>query len=337
MAILFVGAEDCDTDGLYNTTIETVELNGRRAGYGRVSFLISGGGSDADPNTRRVAFKKWQSAASEFWLSFYIYSSATGEPNVQWVNFYDPSGVRRLMIRSAGSNQLKLSKRTAAGTITDIGTFTATGMNFGTNTRVDIQVNYSSSGFVSIYHNGVLKSTVSGNLVTDSATQLQQVDVCNAGLGFFEKAWFSECIVADADTRPLSLVTLTSSTAGAAQQWISTASNVNQTTVNDATFIYATANDLVQQYKVGSLPSGSFDVVAVVQSARAIIGGSGPQHLAFLTRIGSTDYASSDYSPPSGAFGNLQHYQAVNPATAAAWTTADLAATNFQYGVKSKA
>ena len=56
-----------------------------------------------------------------------------------------------------------------------------------------------------------------------------------------------------------------------------------------------------------------------------------------MTRVGSTDYVGGSWAPPVGSFGNdMQNYmETMNPGTGVAWTTADLTATTFNYGVES--
>lgn len=338
MTILFVGAEDCDASYRNGMVFDTSTGGTRRTSYVRGCF--AGWGQDPgalDPNPGRVTFLKWSAAASSFWVSFQYKSMVRPGNGTQVFVFRDGSGVSRLILRGTGGTTYKLSKRSAVGTITDIGTFSAGDSLFSNLTKVDINVNYSSSGSVALYYDGVLQSTVSGNLLTDSATDLQQFE---AGAYYWYgdgKMFISEVIVSTADTRAMSLATLTSSTAGAAQYWTGIATNVNQASLtDDSLYIYTTGNNSVQQYKPGPLPSGNFSVKAVVHSARALVGATGPQHLAFVTRVGSTDYDSADYAP-ANSFGGVQHIQETNPSTSSAWAVADLASANLQYGVKSKA
>lgn len=327
MAILWVGAEDCDYDAKPSVTWNTTP---NRSGYDRGRFSTTGS-STSDPNTVRLVGARWAAASSDLWFSMRI--NCSGNASGQWITFYDPSGVRRLILHASGASTL-LNTRTSSGTIATIATF-AWAPTKSSLRKIDVHVVYGTSGSVTIYEEGTQVATYSGNVTTESATQLQSCDI--GGVYTSGVAYFSEIIVADQDTRAMSVVTLTSSTAGAAQQWTGTATNVNQNSLtNDVNFIYSGTNDQIQQYKPGSLPSGSFSVKAVVHSARALIGAAGPQHLAFVTRVGSTDYDSSNYTPTT-TFGPVQHVQSVNPSTSSAWAVADLASTNLQYGVKSKA
>lgn len=310
-----------------------------RSSFTRCGMSSGDNNSVADPPFYRIASPLWSSAVSSFWFHTQVCfrqggASITGDSNFQVVRFLDAAGVCRLGLRCNGSNQLKLFKRTAAGTITDIAT-SSTVANFGLSINaLDMQVVYNSSGSVTVYHAGVQILTFSGDMTTDGATTLQQVELGNAGS--IAAAVYSECIVSDSDTRAMALQVLTSSTAGTTQSWTGTASNVNQTTVNDANYVYsATANQL-QEYKPAALVSGNYNVLAVAMIARALVGSSGPSKMDFVTRIATTEYLSSDYSPSVGSFNNFGPYiQTTNPATSVAFTTADLVSTNFQYGLKS--
>jgi hypothetical protein len=194
------------------------------------------------------------------------------------------------------------------------------------------------AGSVIVYVNSVLVMTYSGDVTTNSATQLAQVQLASADCGGNgADTYWSEVIVATNDTRAMNLWTMNGTTAGNAQAWTGTASNPNQTTNNDATFISSATANQIQEYKTPTLaqPPGTYTVEAVVNSVRASNGTTGPQNLNVVTRIATTDYLSSNQLL-TNSFANYANFvQSTNPATAAAWTTTDLLSTNYQYGVKS--
>lgn len=329
MAILWVGAEDCDYIGKVGNI--TWNTSGFRSGYDRGRFYADGANT-GDPNTVRMQGAKWSSASGDFWLSFRILPTGTLNA-AQIIAFMDPSNVRRLVLYGSGASTV-LKTRTSSGTFATLATFNWAPTLSATK-KIDIHVVYAASGSFTIYEDGVQAATYSGDLTTESATQLQYCDI--GGCYTAGSQYWSEVLVADQDTRAMNIVTLTSSTAGNAQQWTGTATNVNQNAfTNDANFIYSATNDQIQQYKPGSLPSGSFRVNAVVTGSRTLIGATGPQHVGFVTRVGSTDYVSSDYTP-SSSFGPVQHIQATDPSDSSEWATSDLVSTNLQYGLKSKA
>ena len=177
------------------------------------------------------------------------------------------------------------------------------------------------------------------NVTTDGATTLNQLalnDIQTAS----QQMNFSELIVADSDTRVANLWLLNSSTAGNAQTWAGTPANVNKSTIADGTFITAASAGLIEEFKTGglALPAGTFGVVTVKMIARGLIGTNGPQHIEYVTRVGSTDYVGGSWSPagPGTFYNDTQNYMVpINPATGVAWTTADLTAATFNYGIES--
>jgi hypothetical protein len=196
-------------------------------------------------------------------------------------------------------------------------------------------VNYATGGEFTVYLNSVVAATYSGDITTNSGGQVfnnhQFAGLASAGAPV---AYISECIVATDDTRSRVLQLLNSTTAGATQTFTGTATNVNQTIINDANFVYSATAAQIEEYKPAAVSAGSWTVDAVVMSARALKGASGPSKMDFVTRIATTDYTSSDVTL-NGSFSNYGYIEALNPATSAAFTLADLAPANFQYGIKS--
>lgn len=336
MTILAVCAEDCDTQSSLVNITWTTTAGRFRTGYARGAFSVNSTAVASDPPGARFRMASFSSAASEFWLSWRMYrTNASAILNAQWVRLLDSSGVCRLLIRATATPELKIATRNSVGTITDLATSSGWANTINSVVKYDLYVKYAGdgTGVITLYEDGVQVVTYSGANTTDGATALDSVEFG----GFVATAVYnySEIIVAATDTRGKSLVTLTSSTAGAAQDWTGPAANVNQNAItDDAQYIYTDVANELQQYKPGAIPSGNWQVDAVVMSARAIRGATGPQNIQFATRIGSTDYTSASQSPGT-SFGNHQLIQETNPATSTAWITSDLADTNFQYGLKS--
>lgn len=337
MAILTVCAEDCDLVSTAGNVTYTNNSTYFRSGYARGALSVNGS-STADPPGIRFRVLDFSSASSEFWLTGRVYyGSATIIDGIQLIRFLDGSGVARLVIRTvSASNQLKISTRTGAGSFSDLATSTTYIAPNGSQ-KLDIYVKYAGDGTgqVTCYANGVSFLTYTGANTTDGATTLAGVEFSSFATSAVNPSYWSEVVAATTDTRAMGLVTLTTSTAGNAQQWTGTASNVNQNTItNDAQFVYSATANQIEQFKPGALPAGNWTVDAVVMAARALRGSQGPQNLQFVTRIGSTDYTSASQQP-STSFGNLRSIQETNPGTSTAWITSDLADTNLQYGVKS--
>ena len=244
----------------------------------------------------------------------------------------------RLVVRDTGTaGTWAVYKRNAAGTYTQLGSNFTTGLSSAV-TAFDIHVVYGTSGSVTIYLAGAQVFSFSGDTTTDSATTLSSVELAGIATGSNNVIW-SEVFVADSDTRGSGLWLMNSSTAGNAQTWSGTPSNVNEQVTADTTYIAAASAGLIEEFKTGgiALPTGSWGVAAVKMIARALVGTSGPQHVEYVTRVGSTDYVGGSWAPPVGSFAtDTQNYmQALNPGTGVAWTTGDLTATTFNYGVES--
>lgn len=286
--------------------------------------------------------------------SFWFHCSLSDEgsnattANGIWLAFADSGGVGRILVRGTGTaGQVKISTRNAAGTITDLsGAISASGALPNVTTppmKVDLFVNYAVSGQIQLYINGVLAADTGAgvNVTTDSATSLSFFYLSSPSTSGAH--WdYSQVFVADSDTRGAGLWLVNSNTAGNAQTWTGTATNVNKAAINDGTFISAASTGLIEEFKSGgiALPTGTFAVAAVIMTSRAEGGsGGGPTRVEYVTRVGSTDFVGGTWTPPVGSFANdTQNYkQATNPGTSAAWTTADLTATTFNYGVESVA
>lgn len=332
MTLLFAGGEDVDFTSTGGSATVATSAGTFRSGYGRCT--VGWAGNTSDPPVPYGLTPLWPSGQSAFWFHAQFYApTITFNASCIFLTFCDSSNVQRLAIRPTGTTgQLKFSKRNAAGTWTDLVTF-STLVSATTLTQLDIQINYAVAGSINVYFANVLVATYSGDITTDGVTALQYARLGNV-ISSVAMPW-SEVIINTNDTRAMSLVTLTSSTAGTTQSWSGTASNVNQTTINDANFIYSASANQIQEYKPGSLPTGSFNVIGVVMSARALKGASGPANMQFVTRISTTEYTSSSQAL-TASFANYANYiQETNPSNSSAWVTTDLASSNFQYGLKS--
>lgn len=243
------------------------------------------------------------------------------------------------VVGTGTSGQVAIVKRNNAGALTILNTSAASVVGSGTTLSVDFFVNYSTTGQATLWIGGVLiADTGAGvDVTSNSLTSVTSFQMGSAGPN---NCYYTEVIIADSDTRAAGLWLLNNTTAGNAQTWTGTATNVNKTTINDATFISAASAGLIEEFKTGgiALPAGTYSVAAVKMSSRAQGGSAGgPTKVEYVTRVGSTDYVGGTWTPPVGGFGNdTQNYmQALNPGTGVAWTTADLTAATFNYGVES--
>lgn len=339
--VYFAGGEDIDF--IANGDSRGYAVAGSfRAAWARCALNVGNsalGGWTNVPPTSYWLSPVFASIAS-FWLHFQLGIAATAggtSSNFVALGLASPDGVWRLLLRGTGTaGQWKLSTRNAAGTITDVATSSSGMTPANAVTQFDIFVDFAAG--LSLYVNGssVASLAFNGDLRTDAATQLNRLFLGWGGAGTVGQYAWSEIIISDTDTRSMGLFTLAPQAAGHAQQWAGSASDVNETTLNDATAITDNQNgDLAEFTCPTALPGGIWNVEAIVQSVRLSIGTSGPQHFDFVTRpaTGSSDYSSPDVAG-SGALADYSYVWGQNPGTAADWALADIAA-GFNLGIKA--
>jgi hypothetical protein len=333
-----------DISCIFQGTVSVDATSGHfDSSYARLSLKPTASAA-AVPPPNRIQTNTFSAASADFWVSAtYFNTGATAGSNAVWVEFSD-AGTQRLLIRGTGTNQTyKLTKRTGGGSPTNTDLATATGTICAATTRckLDIHVVYSSSGSVNVYNNGTLILSYSGDVTTDSATTLNQVDFA-AEDNVNNSSW-SEIIVSDSDTRSMRMVTCAPSAAGLpSSSWTGTASNINANTASDVTFNYTTTSNDFSNWQSGcTIPtSGTTSVIDVRSYGRLAIGASGPQNARFSFNESSTSYDNgADLSGITTSFTNLKYdWGATSPATSAAWTPSELN-TIFGaggFGVKSR-
>jgi hypothetical protein len=262
---------------------------------------------------------------SSFWVhGQHNETSGTGNNNCL-LAAYDSGGVGRILVLgTATSGQVKICTRNAAGTITTLVTSAAGTIPASTLVPLDLFVNYGTSGQCQLWVNGVnvADTGTSVNVTTDSATALAQV----AFASLSTSCGWSECIVQDTSTLGLGLLTLPTVAAGNTQSWTpNTVADVNPTAINDSNFVAATAASSLSEWTVSmTLPSGTWTIEAVVQTARVSVGATGPQHFEWLVRTSDgSDHVTGSVAPTT-SFANYSNIWMTNPHTSAAWGTGEL-------------
>ena len=341
--ILFFGGEDTDftITGSYQAQSTNGNIRNRSGGYGRGSVGPGSTGSTSDPPTNYLSVTAF-AAQTTVWFHAYIGSEngyATTSAS-QFVRLLD-AGTARIVLRGTGtSGQLKISKRSAAGTFTDLVTTAASAFQAGVTypAVIDLGIVYGTSGSANLYINGVLAATYTGDVTTDGATTLNQ-----AQLGSFNTNGtvtpFSEVIIGTADTRALSLWTLAPVASGTTQSWLpNTVGNINPVAINDVNLVATATNNALSGWTTPTTPpTGSFSLLAVGQSARLARGGAGPQTFAFYCRSGGTDNAGTDQTGISTSFTNYSFYLwPTNCTTAAAWAIGDITGGGLNLGIKAR-
>ena len=333
---LFAGGEDSDFT-MNGTAVPNTTTTYFTSGYAREAIVTAGGGDPPLSYAQSPTF----TANSTIWVHAKVYPYLQGDgSNDDVLRVYSPDGLARIEVRATGSpsGEWKISTVNSSGTITDLVTMSSACFN-GLHT-MDLYINYAVSGEVTLYCDGKSYADYTGNVTTNSATQLNQIllggpdSTC---CGYTTSTAWSEVIVATTDTRNLRLATLAPSANGNTDNWdTGGVSNVNETTDNTSTVNASGTAGQIQEYSVTALPSGSFQVQDVWLNMKAQVDTSGPQHIQAMVRTGSTDYTSSNLSPPQGSWGWISNDWTTNPNTGVAWTTSDLSAVGFNMGFKSQ-
>ena len=218
------------------------------ASFARTAIAVGVSSVGADPPANYIKTPTF-TPTPIIWVhaNVFVLSSVANTLNQQSLIAYSPDGVGRAYIRATGTaGQLKLSTANAARTFSDKQTTTGN-LSLLTLTTMDWLIDYScsASSVTQLYLNGVKVIDYTGSLCTDAATSLNQAGFGIAANGIAAGACntagltcWSEMIVADEDTRPLRLATLTLQASGNTQGWTpNTLANVNKAAFSDASFI----------------------------------------------------------------------------------------------------
>jgi hypothetical protein len=328
MTILWAGGEDINFT-LIGATVTT------NASYFRSAFARAAIGS---ANTTAYAVTPSWGPANSFWVHAQTgVQAAATNPMTSGGTFLallDSAGVERIILRygaySGAGETFTICTGNAAGTVTPIATSTAGALPAAAVvpvSAIDIFCNYSTTGQVEVYVNGVLVcNTGAGvNVTTDGQTQLTALLLSAGFSGFSPSQSWSEVIVASTSTLGWALQTLPPVAAGATQSWTGVVGSINEATNNTGAFIDTASTNALSEWTVaGTLPTGNWTIAAVAQAASVSAGASGPQHFAWDVHTSAGSFQNGSVAPPVGSFGNFQNILPVNPATAAPWTAGQL-------------
>lgn len=323
----FVGGEDHDFSKLGNTSTDTATTAARRSAYSRCSLLVG-----PTPGLGEGYTGKLSTDVSSFWITARAYFK-TYSSNRELLSIRDSTGVKRLLLlTSGGAGSFSLYKGAASGSQTLLQN-SSNSLPIATLIKIDINVvNYGASGTVSMYVDGTLIISYTGNIQTDSATVLSSFTLANSG----DNSYWSEVIVSDNDTRNMSVVTLAPAANGNSFSWTGSYASVNEVSLDDGTLITsATVGDLAQMTVGSSGINATMSIKAVAVTARAARGSTGPQNVKMNVRTGAADY----FSPTVALNTVLDRAQGVfvnNPSTSGQWAYSDLTAAGFNVGIRSE-
>ena len=334
--ILFAGSEDSDFTCL-GECYATTTAGYFNSGYVREALFTVGWWSSLLSPTF--------TASSTLWIHAVYGNWGIDNGLTPILEVYSPDGVDRIDLYASNTGQtLTIRKVNAAGTATNLATMSGAAAYCFSRPALhplDLYINYSTTGEVALYCDGAKVADYTGDVTTDSATQLDQFSVWDTDTGDhgnqpnYSQDW-SEFIVATTNTTAMHLVTLAASGAGATDNWTGAYTDVNEVTLNDTTINSTTSSGQIQLYTVGSLPSGTFSILDVGVNMRAQVDTTGPQHIDAMVRTtDGSNHISSNLAPPQSSWGPVWAGWATNPHTSAAWTASDLG-SGFNTGFESQ-
>lgn len=337
--LLFAGTEDIDFQSCTGTCTITTTAGRFRTTWSRQAVSIAG--STADPPTNYTLTPTFANQTT-IWLHYqgYINTVAT-QNNAQAFCIFASDGNPAVCLRGTGTNgQTRIDTRNTSGTFATLVTCTAGTFPAATLQQIDFKLTYAAAGAAELFVNGSSVCSFSGDTTTNSRTAVNQVRISGMpGTASGNNVGISEIIVGTTDTTGLNVLDMYTTNDGNSVAWGGSsvcASIWNAGVFSDGSFASTPTNNLIHQCTVNSTqPSGTYNVIGTVQSARVLVGATGPQHFQFNTRTGGSDFNSADKSP-TGAFSNFPNYiQTTNPNTTNPWAISDLTDANYNIGLKS--
>lgn len=329
MSIIWCGGEEIDFVSMTGTNISFGSSNYRSA-YSRGNLTMGGSG-----NPTFLVSKNFTSVSSNTWIHTQWFYQNAG------VVTYDcfPFGLRNSVTGDAigvGINSnfcWSIGKRTSGGTVT---WFISEGAKNVLSQLMPLDIHietYGSSGVIRFYINGVLRLTYSGDITVGSTTDFDQVQLRSMNTSW--ATMFSEIIVADEDTRLMSLKTLAPNAAGDASQWDGTYANIDETVVSDADTVYTDTVEEDMQFNLTGMPVGNFICKGVKIAFRATdgVGGIGVQagiKTNSALHLGNTIVLG-------GVWEEHEQLYTQNPETINRFTTAEIDALQIAFRSKSTA
>lgn len=322
MTIIWCGGEDIDFP-YKNCAISTD--SGKKRSVSRCSFQLSVDGDYA----KSVLITPFSSV----WASCYIYSQMSFATGTVYRSFGLQNSSSGAFIgigtsSTAGKVYLVTYNRT---TMTALASESGVSLPSGTLAKIDIQItgyDAGASGNCKVYVNGTLIIDYNGELSVLSETELNQVYMrCSDNT--YSTAYISEIILADEDTRLMSLKTIAPDSAGDSSAWEGAYTDIDDVTLSDTDTIYSDTADEVALFNTTGMPAGDFSVKAVKVAARCA-DGIGSMGIQIGVKTNSTvDLGTTEEIEPT--WETVEKLYQVNPITSAPFTPAEIDALQLAF------
>ena len=318
MAILWCGGEDIDFPSLGPINMDPTA--GRfRAGYARASLNIFGGTNGVTSNPFPGG-----SITNGWWTFRYYKGDTFGVIPSSWIAGLVDSSGKGIGIGYASGSRDKAILFKTDGTLL----LAESGDSIAQKTlhKIDVQItDFGANANIKVYINNSVNPIIdfTGNCIPSGCTNFDRVILWVNDLYDPWKNSTSEHIVADEDTRVMSLVTLAPNLAGDLNQWTGAYTAIDETTNSDADIIYADANDEDFQCNLIGLPSGTFVVKAIKISARAVRAATGIQKVKLGVKTNSAVDVDAAHTL-SVAWTTQERLMTQNPVTVNNWTSDEM-------------
>jgi hypothetical protein len=338
MSILWCGSEDVDfpNGGVAISTVTTTTYF--RSAYTRASIAAASGHAYSNGFQGGTVTNLWFSFQLGFSAQNSNGSQRTGAlcAGVGNTSLTNGTGI---FIQTASNTGLSISKFDGT-TITALATgFGGVNTNGVEVVRIDLQIiNYGASATLNLYVNGVFYCTFSGNALVGSLTNFNCVNLWTSPSGNFgASACGSEFIVADEDTRSMSLRTLAPAALGTTTQWAGAVTNANPVVIADANYVTTNVATQDEQFTTSGLPTGTWAPRLVKMTSRgaSTASATATQWTPGFNLGGTVSVVGGTTHTPGVTFGSFEDFWTTNPVSGVAWTAADLAAANFQLDLRS--
>jgi hypothetical protein len=204
------------------------------------------------------------------------------------------------------------------GSASDLQT-SATVTAISTVYKLDFYMDYGVSGVAIVYIDGVEVVRYEGDLTISGISNFNRAWCRGFGSG---SHFVSEIIIADEDTRLMSLKTMKPTADGDVNEWNGTYANIDETEYNDNDTIYTDIPDKTYNCELSDMPSGNF-ICKALKAAHRVTDGVGGMGLQIGFKTNGTHYLG-DTKVLGGVWELGEEIWHYNPDTMNRFTTAEL-------------
>jgi len=318
MSILWCGGEDIDFPNSPTAVVQSTNASYFRTGYARSALAVSGG------TPRNVSSAFPGGAITSGWISVYHLQVLGFTASRRMVGFCNLTPFKGIYWGISAASTTRAALFTYDGsTLTQLVAEAGNSLVAAELAKFDFQmISYGGSGTLNLYRNGVLLVTYTGDISISGEASFGYVSVESGKSDTI--GHYSEIIVADADTRLLSLVTMAPNGAGDASTFEGASTDIDEVNVSDADNMYSDATGEACQIALTTIPAGNFSVLHVRAAARAAMAATATPHTLKLG-VKSTSIDVDAGRHLTTAWVTYERDMPVNPVTTNPWLDTEMA------------